>query len=195
MPLVKRLLFDYLLYMKSEEKWKILRSEYISRRPWMTARRDEVQLPDGRIIPEYWVLEFPDWVNVIALTKDGDMVMVRQYRHALGLTEYELCAGVMEEGESPLEAAKRELLEETGFGGGKWTEFMSICANPSNHTNLAHTFLAVGVERVCEQHLDATEELTCHVLSQDEVFGMLQRGEIFQALMAAPLWRFFYERR
>jgi 8-oxo-dGTP pyrophosphatase MutT (NUDIX family) len=195
MPLVKRLLFDYLLYMKSEEKWKILRSEYISRRPWMTARRDEVQLPDGRIIPEYWVLEFPDWVNVIALTKDGDMVMVRQYRHALGLTEYELCAGVMEEGESPLEAAKRELLEETGFGGGTWTEFMSICANPSNHTNLAHTFLAVGVERVCEQHLDATEELTCHVLSQDEVFGMLQRGEIFQALMAAPLWRFFYERR
>lgn len=181
--------------MKSEEKWKILRSEYISRRPWMTARRDEVQLPDGRIIPEYWVLEFPDWVNVIALTKDGDMVMVRQYRHALGLTEYELCAGVMEEGESPLEAAKRELLEETGFGGGKWTEFMSICANPSNHTNLAHTFLAVGVERVCEQHLDATEELTCHVLSQDDVFGMLQRGEIFQALMAAPLWRFFYERR
>jgi 8-oxo-dGTP pyrophosphatase MutT (NUDIX family) len=195
MPLVKRLLFDYLLYMKSKEKWKILRSEYISRRPWMTARRDEVQLPDGRIIPEYWVLEFPDWVNVIALTKDGDMVMVRQYRHALGLTEYELCAGVMEEGESPLEAAKRELLEETGFGGGTWTEFMSICANPSNHTNLAHTFLAVGVERVCEQHLDATEELTCHVLSQDEVFGMLQRGEIFQALMAAPLWRFFYERR
>jgi 8-oxo-dGTP pyrophosphatase MutT (NUDIX family) len=195
MPLVKRLLFDYLLYMKSEEKWKILRSEYISRRPWMTARRDEVQLPDGRIIPEYWVLEFPDWVNVIALTKDGDMVMVRQYRHALGLTEYELCAGVMEEGESPLEAAKRELLEETGFGGGKWTEFMSICANPSNHTNLAHTYLAVGVERVCEQHLDATEELTCHVLSQDEVFGMLQRGEIFQALMAAPLWRFFYKRR
>lgn len=195
MPLVKRLLFDYLLYMKSEEKWKILRSEYISRRPWMTARRDEVQLPDGRIIPEYWVLEFPDWVNVIALTKDGDMVMVRQYRHALGLTEYELCAGVMEEGESPLEAAKRELLEETGYGGGTWTEFMSICANPSNHTNLAHTFLAVGVERVCEQHLDATEELTCHVLSQDEVFGMLQRGEIFQALMAAPLWRFFYERR
>lgn len=195
MPLVKRLLFDYLLYMKSEEKWKILRSEYISRRPWMTARRDEVQLPDGRIIPEYWVLEFPDWVNVIALTKDGDMVMVRQYRHALGLTEYELCAGVMEEGESPLEAAKRELLEETGFGGGTWTEFMGICANPSNHTNLAHTFLAVGVERVCEQHLDATEELTCHVLSQDEVFGMLQRGEIFQALMAAPLWRFFYERR
>lgn len=181
--------------MEREDKWKILESEYISRRPWMTARRDVVQLPDGRINPEYWVLEFPDWVNVIAITKSGDMLMVRQYRHALGVTEYELCAGVMEEGETPLQAARRELLEETGFGGGEWTEYMDICANPSNHTNMAHTFLATGVEHVAEQHLDATEELTYHVLPQEDVLGMLMRGELKQALMAAPLWKYFYERK
>lgn len=181
--------------MKRENKWKVLESEYISRRPWMTARRDVVQLPDGRINPEYWVLEFPDWVNVIAITKDGDMVMVRQYRHALGVTEYELCAGVMEEGETPLQSAQRELLEETGFGGGEWTEYMNICANPSNHTNMAHTFLAVGVESIAEQHLDATEELTYHVMPQEQVLEMLQRGELMQALMAAPLWKYFYERK
>lgn len=182
------------MVIEREDKWKILESTYISRRPWMTARLDKVQLPDGRINPEYWVLEFPDWVNVIAITKDGDMVMVRQYRHALGITEYELCAGVMEEGETPLEAAKRELLEETGFGGGEWTEYMTICANPSNHTNLARTFLATGVERIADQHLDDTEELTTHLLSQEEVFGLLQNGEMLQALMAAPLWKFFYEK-
>ena len=181
--------------IEREDKWKILESTYISRRPWMTARLDKVQLPDGRINPEYWVLEFPDWVNVIAITKDGEMVMVRQYRHALGVTEYELCAGVMEEGETPLQAARRELMEETGFGGGEWTEYMTICANPSNHTNLAHTFLAIGVEPMSEQHLDDTEELTSHLLSQQDVFDMLQRGEILQALMAAPLWKYFYERR
>ncbi len=139
-------------------------------------------------------MEFPDWVNVIAITPDGDMVMVRQYRHALGVTEYELCAGVMEEGEVPLQAAQRELLEETGFAGGEWKEFMVTCANPSNHTNLSHTFLAVGVTKVADQHLDDTEELTYHILSQEEVFGMLQRGEILQALMMAPLWKFFYEK-
>lgn len=161
----------------------------------MTARRDVVQLPDGRINPEYWVLEFPDWVNVIAITKDGGMLMVRQYRHALGVTEYELCAGVMEKGETPLQAAQRELMEETGFAGGEWTKFMDICANPSNHTNMAHTFLAVGVEHVAEQHLDATEELTYHVLPQEEVLAMLQRGEMLQALMAAPLWKYFYDRK
>jgi hypothetical protein len=85
------------------------------------------------------------------------------------------------------------LLEETGYAGGEWTEYMTICANPSNHTNLAHTFLAIGVERVSEQQLDATEELTYHVIPQKEVFAMLQRGEMLQALMAAPLWKYFYE--
>ena len=179
--------------MEREDKWKILKSEYIAHRPWMTARCDMVQLPDGRVNPEYWVLEFPDWVNVIAITKEGDMVMVRQYRHALGVTEFEICAAVIEEGEEPLVAAKRELLEETGYAGGEWTEYMTICANPSNHTNLAHTFLAIGVERVSEQQLDATEELTYRVIPQKEVFAMLQRGEMLQALMAAPLWKYFYE--
>lgn len=194
---VKWLQYSFLLYeysmMERENKWKILESTYISRRPWMTARLDKVMLPDGRVNPEFWVLEFPDWVNVIAVTATGEMVMVRQYRHALGITEYELCAGVMEEGETPLQAARRELLEETGFGGGEWTEYMTICANPSNHTNLTHTFLAVGVERIDEQHLDETEELTCHLLLPEEVFALLRNGEIYQALMAAPLWKYFCE--
>lgn len=181
--------------INTDRKWEILGSEYLFRRPWLTVRKDCVKLPSGQVNDEFYVLEYPDWVNVIAITKDGEMVMVRQYRHALGVTEYELCAGVMEEGETPLQAARRELMEETGFGGGEWTEYMTICANPSNHTNLAHTFLAIGVEPMSEQHLDDTEELTCHLLSQQDVFDMLQRGEILQALMAAPLWKYFYERR
>ena len=87
--------------------WKVLDSEYLIKRPWLTARRDHLLLPDGREIPEYYVLEYPDWVNVIAITKDGHFVMERQYRHALGCTCYELPCGVMEEGETPLEAAQR----------------------------------------------------------------------------------------
>ena len=170
--------------------WKILRSEYLIKRPWLTARRDELELPDGRIIPEYYVLEYPDWVNVIAITKDGHFVMERQYRHALGCTRYELPCGVMEEGETPLEAAKRELAEETGFGNGEWTEFMVLSANPCSMNNLVHTFLAVGVEKVSEPHLDATEELTVHLLTREEVLDLLRNNEIIQALMAAPLLKY-----
>ena len=67
-------------------EWKTLKSEYIIRRPWLTARRDTVELPTGVVNDEYYVLEYPDWINVIAVTPDGRMVFVRQYRHALGQT-------------------------------------------------------------------------------------------------------------
>jgi ADP-ribose pyrophosphatase len=101
--------------LDKNRKWKVLDSEYLIERPWLTARRDKVELPDGRVIDEYYVLEYPDWVNVIAITKDGKFVMETQYRHALGVNSIELPCGVMEEGETPMEAAKRELLEETGY--------------------------------------------------------------------------------
>ena len=128
---------------------KVLTSRYISQRPWLTARCESLELPDGRIVPEYYVLEYPEWVNTIAVTKDGQYVFVRQYRHGLGITEYELCAGVCEENDvSPLVSAQRELSEETGFGSGQWREIMVISANPSTQNNLTHCFLATGVEPV-----------------------------------------------
>ena len=170
--------------------WKVLRSEYLIKRPWLTARRDELELPDGRIIPEYYVLEYPDWVNVIAITKDGLFVMERQYRHALGCTCYELPCGVMEEGESPLEAVKRELSEETGYGGGEWTELMTLSANPSTMTNLTHCFLATGVEKMTDQHLDPTEELSVHLLTREEVLDLLRNNQMMQSLMVAPLLKY-----
>ncbi|WP_304477212.1 NUDIX hydrolase, partial [uncultured Muribaculum sp.] len=97
--------------METEDpkKWKVLESEHLMRRPWLTVRRDKVLLPTGAINPEFYVLEYPDWVNVIAITDDGQFVMERQYRHGLGETCIELCAGVMEEGETPEQAARREL--------------------------------------------------------------------------------------
>ena len=174
-----------------DTKWKILSTEYLIKRPWLTARRDKVELPDGRIIPEYYVLEYPDWVNVIAITKDGKYVMERQYRHALGVTCYELPCGVMETGESPIEAAKRELLEETGYSGGEWQELMTISANPSTMTNITHCFLAIGVEKTSEQNLDATEELTVHLLDHETVRSLVEKGELMQSLMIAPLLKHF----
>ena len=72
------------------EEWKIIDSKYIVQRPWLTARCDQVELPDGRIIPEYYVLEYPNWVNVIAITKDGRVVMEKQYRHGLGVESIEI---------------------------------------------------------------------------------------------------------
>jgi len=111
--------------------WNVLESRYISREPWHTVREEKVQLPNGNIIPNYYVLEYPDWVSVIALTKEKKMVLIQQYRHARGGVFYEIPAGTSESGDaSMLHAAKRELMEETGYGGGVWREYMVISANP-----------------------------------------------------------------
>ena len=174
-----------------EKKWTVLSSEYIIRRPWLTARRDVAQLPDGRINQEYYVLEYPDWVNIIAITAEGDFVLERQYRHGLGHTCFELPCGVIEEGETPLEAAKRELLEETGYAGGEWQEWMTLSPNPATSTNLAHSFLAVGVTKVSGQHLDATEDIDVYLKPASYVRQLLEENQILQALMAAPLWKYF----
>lgn len=107
-----------------ELRWKTLSSEYILKEPWMTVRKDCMQLPNGNINPAYWCLEYPDWINVIAITDDGKYVFERQYRHGLDIVEWEIPAGVVEKGEEPMHAAQRELMEETGFGGGEWELFM-----------------------------------------------------------------------
>ncbi len=173
------------------KKWKVLGSEYLFRRPWLTVRRDRVELPNGIVHPEYYVLEYPTWVNVIAITEEGQFVMVRQYRHGLGEVSTELCAGVAEKGEEPIEAARRELMEETGFGGGDWTLNMVISGNTSTTDNLTYSFIARGVKKLSGQHLDATEDIQVLLMSEQEVYDLLLADEMKQSLMAAPLWKYF----
>lgn len=179
---------------KDIQPWETVSSEYLIKRPWLTARRDVLRMPDGKIVPEYYVLEYPTWVNIIAITADGEFVLVCQYRHALDIVEYELCAGTMEPSDaSPLDAAKRELLEETGYAGGEWTEFTALSANPTSMNNLNHTFIAKGVEKVAGQNLDETEEISVHLFKTDELIDLLRHDEMKQSLMVAPLWRYIAE--
>ncbi len=177
--------------ISEEGKWKIISSEYLFRRPWLTVRHDKVELPDGRINPEFYIMEYPDWVNVIAITDDGKFVMEKQYRHGLGKTCYEIPAGVIESGETPLDAAKRELAEETGFSGGEWREIMTVSGNCSTTDNLTHCFLAKGVRKTGNQHLDSTEDITVCLMDENDVRDLLVCDQIKQSLMAAPLWKYF----
>lgn len=98
---------------------------------------------------------------------------------------------MVEDGEDPLDGAKRELLEETGYAGGEWELSMVVSANPGSQNNLSYSYIARGVTKVGGQHLDATEDIRVELLSEDEVYGMLVRDELKQALMAAPLWKYF----
>lgn len=173
--------------------WKVLSSEYLFREPWFTVRREKVELPNGSVIPSYYVLQYPEWICVIGITQEGKMIMERQYRHGLSAVNYELCAGVVDPQDAGCqEAAQRELLEETGYGRGKWEEFMVASANPGTHTNRVWCFLATGLEQVSSPHQETTEDIAVELLEPEEVKELLRSGKIMQGMHAAALWKYFY---
>ena len=170
--------------------WQVETSEYIHQLPWFTVRKDAIRMEGGGTIPNYFVLEYPDWVNVVAVTTEGQLVLIRQYRHAIAGVHYELCAGVIDAGEDPLVAAQRELLEETGFGGGDWQLLMTLSANPGTHANITYSYLATGVIQQQAQDLELTEEITVHVVSPERAKEIINQGEMMQALHLAPLLKY-----
>jgi len=176
------------------QPWSVLDRRYVlDRQPYMTLREDTVLLPNGARIEDYFIFEYPDWVNVVAITAEQEFVLVRQYRHGNEQVHYELAGGVADPGEPFLEGAKRELLEETGFAGGEWEHWVTLSPNPATHTNHCHIFLAKGVEQVDNQQLDATEEIAVRLLPMKDALEMLRSGGVSQALHAAALWRYFAE--
>lgn len=173
------------------QAWQVETSQYVyDRKPYMTLREDTVLLPNGARIPDYFVFEYPDWVSVLAVTAEEEFVLIRQYRHGIGGVHFELAAGVVDPNEPLLESAQRELLEETGYGGGDWQLFFKACANPGTHTNWCHIFLATRVERLDRQDLEHTEDISVYLLSRAEVLEILRSGGVAQALHQAGLWRY-----
>lgn len=162
--------------------WKKISSKYLVRAPWATLRVDTCKMPDGTIIPEYYVLEYPNWVNVIALTDDNQVILVRQYRHAAGEEILELPGGVIEENESPEQAARRELLEETGYEFTSFEFLADLYANPSTANNKTHCFLASGGIKTSEQELDRGEELIVELVSLAKLKELVLNNKLGQAL-------------
>ena len=163
-------------------KWKVLASEYLYKEEWLTLRKEKCELPNGKIVPSYYILEYPTWVNAFAVTEDNKVIMVRQYRHALGLEGIEVPGGVAEAGETPEQACRRELLEETGYAFEEFHYLGKISANPATTTNYTHMFLATGGKKVAEQQLDETEEVEVLFHSMEEVKSLIINNQITQSL-------------
>lgn len=177
------------------KSWQVEGSDYLIKSPWLTVRQDAVRLPNGGFIPDYYVFEYPNWVNIVAVTTDGQLILVRQYRHGSAEVGYELCAGTVDPVDGTSEtglllAAQRELLEETGYGGGHWEPFMTTSANTGTHTNLNYTFLATDVEWQQPQTLDDTEDITVHLVTPRQALAIVNDGQMVQAMCAAPLLKY-----
>ena len=163
-------------------KWKVIESTYLHREPWLTIRKDKCELPNGSIIPSFYVNEYPEWANAFGLTKEGKVVMVRQYRHGIGSVETELPGGVIEADEDVKGGVEREMLEETGYKFENFEYLGKISANPSTTNNFMHMFLATGGEKVAEQALDEEEDVEVLLMTIDEVKSLVKENRIMQSL-------------
>ena len=172
-------------------KWKKLDSKYIIQRPWATLRVDKLEMPNGNIKDEYYVLEYPTWVNMVALTEDNQVIFVRQYRHGAGQVMVELPAGVVEENEEPEIAARRELLEETGYAFNDITYICELFANPATSGNLTYTYLLTGGKKVQEQQLDPSEDIEVVLMDLEDAKNFLFENKIGQALHTSALFYTF----
>ncbi len=164
--------------MAEGEAWERLGSERLLETPYFSLRSDRLRLPTGAVKDPYYVVERPDAAIIFPLTQGGEVVLVRQYRPPLERMELGLPAGLVEEGEKPEAAARRELLEETGHSGGEWAALGSLASSPSLKDNHAHLFLARGVEERAAPDPDEHELVEVVKVPVGELLGLVRCGEI-----------------
>jgi ADP-ribose pyrophosphatase len=169
-------------------KWQKLASKYLVREKWATLRVDTCKLQNGTIKDDYYVLEYPNWVNAIALTKENKIILVRQYRFAADIISLEIPGGVIDDGENPETAILRELQEETGYTFETCELIATLYPNPATSTNKTFTYLLKGGIKTHEQHLDEHEILNVEEYTIEEVQQLLKDNKIDQALHVAGLY-------
>src|SRR5580704_13781140 len=168
--------------------WKLLSSKYIHKGKWATLRIDTCLMPNGMIVDDYYVLEYGSWVNGVAITEDNKVLMVKQYRHAADIISLEIPGGVVDEGEEPQQALRRELLEETGYQFDDFEPLCVVCPNPSTGNNQAFSFLARGGKKVQGQALDDHEDIIVEKYSIEEIKQLLAGNKIMQAMHCTALF-------
>jgi len=174
--------------MDTPKPWTQLATTTLVDRWWMTLRQDRVRLPDGHVLDEYHVAEYPDWACTLALTDDGQAVLVEQYRYGIDRVLLELPAGAVDPGEDPAEAARRELVEETGYAADAWTRLGKLAVEPGRHTNYGHVFVATGCRAIAAPAHEAAEDLRVRLMPAASLPALVEEGRIGHGVHAAAVF-------
>lgn len=161
--------------------WTTIATIDIVNNQWVHLSANRVEIGNGKILDPFYCLHPKDWVVVLARTVLGEWVIVRQYRYGAQEVCIEFPAGTIDAGEDAIECAKRELLEETGFGGGEWSCLGRFWVNPANARNSFHVFFADRVSKIADQSLDESEDIEVLIWSEADL-----RQAIAQNTMSNP---------
>ncbi len=165
------------------QPWRVKSSETVADCRIFKVRKDVVFSPRTGEVHDMFVLEQPNWVNIIPLTSDEQVVMVEQWRHGTRSVHLETPGGLMDERESPEQCARRELLEETGYEAGKIVHLGTVHPNPSIQNNLQHYELAIDCRKVAEPKLDHAEDIAVQLIPLADVARLIETGKISHGIV------------
>lgn len=172
---------------KPLKPWIVEKEEVAFKHPFMEVKLQQLRLPDGRIIPDWPIINIRDYINVVAVNGAGKILIIEGYKHGIGRSSWQIVGGYIDAGEDPLTAAKRELMEETGLATDDWTPLGSFIVDANRRAAQATFFLATNCQQVAEPDNEDLEEYSLHWQGKDEVMMALKDGRIQSLGYATPL--------
>ena len=152
------------------QKWESLtKTSILKKNPWFEVFHEQIRLPDGKVVPEYYGIEMPHYTAVFAVTVDQKIMVLRCYRHAIGEVTLTMPGGMIEDGESPLEGIQREFLEETGYVAKEWKPLGGYVGNSTRGCGTYHLFFATGAKSLQKANSGDLEELELLLWTPEEV--------------------------
>lgn len=173
--------------------WKLISSQPLESFRIFSLRIDRSQSPRTNEVHDFYILESTDWVNVIPLTPQNEVVLIRQYRHGIKDIALEIPGGIVGPNDSPEEGARRELREETGYQGSEMILLGSVHPNPAFLNNRCYTYLAREVSLVGKQEQDEKEDIEVLLRPIDLIPRLIREGEITHSLVLAAFYHFYME--
>lgn len=173
------------------EKWEKLNSERLKDYRIFQTRKDTRRSPRTGAVHQFFVLESPDWVNVIPLTADNKVVMIHQFRHGREQVTLEIPGGIVDaDDDNPGETARRELLEETGYEVDHIVHIGTVDPNPAFLDNRCYTYLALGARQTQVPQFDGAEDIAVEEVPLDEIPTLISHGRISHALVVAAFYHY-----
>lgn len=169
--------------MRLAERWKRIDSKSIGSYRIFAIREDRYLLPRNHQEAPFYILESNDWVNVIPVTENGEVLLIRQFRFGIEEETLEIPGGIVDAGFTPLEAGRKELLEETGYVADRWEYLGVVHPNPAFLNNRCHTFLAGDIKKVAEINLEESEEIEVLQVPFEKIKGLIGKGIISHSLV------------